>query len=86
MVDIRYWAGKMKRARVIPELEIFDLSMIESVMKLADEGSLDRPLHFNFSSVQRGARRDRRQYLQAEASLPSGGPGALSMKAWGIFP
>jgi len=53
--DIRYWAGKMKRMHVIPELEIFDLSMIESVLKLADEGSLDRPLHFNFSLGFKGA-------------------------------
>lgn len=53
--DIRYWASKMKRSQVIPELEIFDLSMIESVMKLADEGSLDRPLHFNFSLGFKGA-------------------------------
>lgn len=53
--DIRYWAGKMRKAKVVPELEIFDLSMIESVVQLAEEGVLDRPLHFNFSLGFKGA-------------------------------
>ncbi|TXT41928.1 MAG: hypothetical protein FD137_2451 [Spirochaetes bacterium] len=53
--DIRYWAGKMRKAKVVPELEIFDLSMIESVLQLADEGVLDKPLHFNFSLGFKGA-------------------------------
>ena len=42
--DIRYWSAKIRRARAIAELEVFDLSMIESILRLADEGSLDRPL------------------------------------------
>jgi len=53
--DIRYWATKMTLARVVPELEIFDLSMIESVLSLADEGFLRKPLHFNFSLGFKGA-------------------------------
>lgn len=53
--DIRHWAAKMRRERVVPELEIFDLSMIESVLCLADEGILQRPLHFNFSLGFKGA-------------------------------
>jgi len=53
--DIRYWSAKIKSAQVIPELEVFDLSMIESIVKLADEGVLDRPLHFNFSLGFKGA-------------------------------
>lgn len=53
--DIRYWAGKMRKAKVVPELEIFDLSMIESVVQLTEEGVLDRPLHFNFSLGFKGA-------------------------------
>lgn len=53
--DIRYWSMKMKKARVVPELEIFDLSMIESVKKLAEEGVLEHPLHFNFSLGFKGA-------------------------------
>jgi 3-keto-5-aminohexanoate cleavage enzyme len=53
--DIRYWAEKMRKAKVVPELEIFDLSMIESVLQLADEGILEKPLHFNFSLGFKGA-------------------------------
>jgi len=53
--DIRYWSAKMKRSKVIAELEVFDLSMIESILKLAEEGSLERPLHFNFSLGFKGA-------------------------------
>jgi 3-keto-5-aminohexanoate cleavage enzyme len=47
--DIRYWAEKMKKHQVLPELEVFDLSMIETCVALAKEGVLDVPLHFNFS-------------------------------------
>jgi len=46
--DIRFWANKMKEKQVMPELENFDLSMIETCKRLADEGTLNRPLHFNF--------------------------------------
>lgn len=53
--DIRYWALKMKRFDVIPELEIFDLSMIDTILALAEEGILDQPLHFNFSLGFKGA-------------------------------
>lgn len=47
--DIRYWAAKMKKYDVVPELEIFDKAMIESVMLMKEEGVLAEPLHFNFS-------------------------------------
>ena len=46
--DIRYWADRMKKANVIPEMELFDLSMVETCTRLADEGVLQRPLHYNF--------------------------------------
>jgi 3-keto-5-aminohexanoate cleavage enzyme len=53
--DIRYWANKMKKNRIIPELEIFDLSMIEAIKTLRKEGTLEDPLHFNFSLGFKGA-------------------------------
>jgi len=46
--DIRFWAARMKEKKIVPELEIFDLSMVETCHKLADEGVLSRPLHYNF--------------------------------------
>ena len=53
--DIRYWSDKMKKLDVVPELEIFDLSMIESSVVLANEGVLDYPLNFNLSLGFHGA-------------------------------
>ena len=46
--DIRYWAGRLKETNTVPEMELFDLSMVETCTRLADEGVLDRPLHYNF--------------------------------------
>lgn len=46
--DIRFWAARMKEKNVIPELEIFDLSMVETCSKMANEGVLQRPMHYNF--------------------------------------
>jgi 3-keto-5-aminohexanoate cleavage enzyme len=46
--DIRYWAARMHAQNVVPEMELFDLSMVETCSKLADEGVLQRPMHYNF--------------------------------------
>ncbi len=46
--DIRYWAKRLKETNTIPEMELFDLSMVETCSRLADEGVLERPLHYNF--------------------------------------
>ena len=46
--DIRYWAGRQREANVVPELELFDLSHIECCARMADEGVLRRPLHYNY--------------------------------------
>ncbi len=46
--DIRFWSNKMKGKKVVPELECFDLSMVETCTRMANEGVLDRPMHYNF--------------------------------------
>ena len=46
--DIRYWAKRMMDARVVPEMEIFDLSMIDSVTKIGKEELAKEPFAFNF--------------------------------------
>jgi len=46
--DIRYWAKRMMDAGVVPEMEIFDLSMIDSVVKIGQEGLANAPFSFNF--------------------------------------
>jgi len=47
--DIRYWAQRMLDTQVVPECEIFALSMIDTVHRLADEGLLHTPVHYNFA-------------------------------------
>lgn len=46
--DIKFWAARMKQKNVKPELEHFDLSMIETTQKLVKEGVLEKPLDYNF--------------------------------------
>jgi len=53
--DIRFWAERMKQTNVVPELECFDLSMIETSLELAGEGVIEHPLHFNFCFGMKGA-------------------------------
>ncbi|MBR5716826.1 MAG: 3-keto-5-aminohexanoate cleavage protein [Bacteroidales bacterium] len=48
MPDLRYWAKRQQEANVIPEMELFDLSHVECCTRLADEGVIRRPLHYNF--------------------------------------
>lgn len=47
--DIRYWAQRMVDTNVIPECEIFGLSMIDTVKRLVTEGLLHEPVHYNFA-------------------------------------
>ena len=46
--DIRYWAKRLDVTDTVPEMELFDLSQVETCTRLADEGVLRRPLHYNF--------------------------------------
>ena len=48
MPDLRYWAKRQQIANVVPEMELFDLSHVECCTRLADEGVIRRPLHYNF--------------------------------------
>ena len=48
MPDLRYWAKRQQDANVVPEMELFDLSHVECCSRLADEGVIRRPLHYNF--------------------------------------
>lgn len=47
--DIRYWAQRMIEEKVKPELEVFDLSFLNSIKKIENEGLLTEPLMYNFS-------------------------------------
>lgn len=47
--DIRYWAMRMLEKKVVPECEIFGLSMIDTVRKMVSEKLIKPPLHYNFA-------------------------------------
>lgn len=48
-------AKEMHRLAIKPEMEIFDLSMINNAVALADRSLTDKPLHFNFVMGLQGA-------------------------------
>lgn len=77
--DIRFWATKMQERQIIPELECFDLSMIETVIKLAEEGLIPKPLGFNFCFGYEGSLSSNHDYLfTLKNALPAG-------SHWGII-
>ena len=45
----------MKRLGIKPEMEIFDLSMINNAVGLQEKGLAEAPLHFNFVMGLKGA-------------------------------
>ncbi|MFB6263035.1 MAG: 3-keto-5-aminohexanoate cleavage protein [Bradymonadaceae bacterium] len=45
---IRTIADRLDEYDVRPEIEIFDTGMVDTAMRLVDEGRLDPPLHFDF--------------------------------------
>ena len=47
-------AGDMKRLDVKPELEIFDVAMIQNAISLHEKGLVEAPLHFNLVMGVRG--------------------------------
>ncbi len=48
LADIRYWAGRMAAAHIIPELEIFEAGMLTAVAKLLEEKVLNPPFTYGF--------------------------------------
>ena len=47
--DIRYWAQRMLDTDTVPECEIFALSMVDTIARIANEGLLREPIHYNFA-------------------------------------
>ncbi len=71
--DIRFWATRMRERGVVPELEVFNPSMITTSIQLMDEGILEEPLHFNFCLGFAGAiAADHRHLSFLVSLLPSG--------------
>jgi 3-keto-5-aminohexanoate cleavage enzyme len=76
--EIRYWARRMRTRGVMPELEIFNPSMITTALELQEEGVLAEPLHFNFVlGVQGALSADPRNLFYLENLIPAGGEWGL---------
>jgi 3-keto-5-aminohexanoate cleavage enzyme len=59
-------AERLKAHDITPEIEVFDTGMVDTAMRLVDEGHLELPLHFDFVlgvPGGMGARRDSIEYL-----------------------
>jgi 3-keto-5-aminohexanoate cleavage enzyme len=70
---LRHMAAEMRDAGTKPELEIFDLGMVDNCLRLADEGLLDEPLYFQFVlGVPGGAPADARTLLHLIDAIPAG--------------
>lgn len=48
-------AKEMQRLAIKPEIEVFDLSMLQNGINLYENGLIDAPLHFNFVMGLKGA-------------------------------
>jgi 3-keto-5-aminohexanoate cleavage enzyme len=74
-------AKEMQRLEIKPEMEIFDLSMINNAVALGDRSLADRPLHFNFVMGLRGAMPAKIEHL---AHLSTGLPAESTWTVSGI--
>jgi uncharacterized protein (DUF849 family) len=61
-------AGRMREFGVKPEIEVFDLSMLYQAIRLAEEGMLLAPLHFQFVLGVKNALPAYRQVLEFEVA------------------
>ena len=80
-------AKEMYRLAIKPEMEVFDLSMINNAVTLADRKLANRPLHFNFVMGLRGAMPAKLEHLvhlsnglPAESTWTVSGIGAAQLK------
>lgn len=75
---LRRLAAAMRAAGTRPELEIFDLGMLETCVRLRDEGLLDEPLHVQFVlGVRGGAPATAATLVHLVGALPAGA-------TWGV--
>jgi len=51
---IEFLAARMGRLRIKPEIEVYDLSHIETAVRLIEKGEIVRPAHFQFVMGVRG--------------------------------
>jgi 3-keto-5-aminohexanoate cleavage enzyme len=70
--DILALASRMNQMGVMPELEVYEAGMLESALKLAKQGVLRDPLHFQFVlGVPGGMSGDPKNLVHLVSMLPS---------------
>lgn len=70
---IKYFATKMNERGIKPELEVFDKSMIDMVMRLHRKGYIHTPMHFDFvMGVNGGISGEIRDFCFLLGSIPPG--------------
>lgn len=70
---IKTIASRLSQFHIQPEIEIFEIGMMDTALKLLAEGVLNAPLHFDFVLGVPGAIAARPEYLDfMVALLPSG--------------
>ncbi|MBS4192709.1 3-keto-5-aminohexanoate cleavage protein [Bacillus sp. FJAT-49705] len=91
---VRKLAEKTNENGIKPEIEIFDFGMIDQAVKLAKQGFLKPPLHFQFVlGVPGGIPANSKNFLHLTESIPQGstwsiaavGKDQLSMNLLGII-
>ncbi len=91
---IQALAKEMLRFHIKPEMEVFDLAMIENALRLEREGLTPAPLHFNFVMGLPGAMPAKVEHLvHCRSCIPSDatwtvsgiGPAQLSMGVHAIL-
>ena len=69
---IKYFAKEMYQRNIKPEFECFDKGMVDTAIRLRDEGILKEPMHFNLVlGVRGGINATARDLLYLVESLPS---------------
>ncbi len=70
---IKAFAARMYEKGVLPELEVFDKSMIDTVLRLERKGFIKAPLHFNFAlGIAGGISGEMRDFTFMQGSIPAG--------------
>ena len=70
---VETFARRLRERGIVPELEIFDVGMLDEAMRLRDLGLISDPLHFDFvMGVPGGLGPDPAHLLHMVRSLPPG--------------
>ncbi len=81
--DVLGLAARMQQLGVIPELEIYEAGMLEASLRLAKQGLVREPLHFQFVLGVPGGMSGDMRNLMSLLSLMESGVGSAAY-TWGV--